>query len=179
MSDPRSRFSIAWADGSASSRSPLRSSTILGGRPPAAAKAVSTHCMVFVHTATGRCQQRHCHVQQRPVADPSKTCLPQAHGERHLALASVTSRQLWWSVRESNPRLPDSPSGALPSELTARDIVMVRIHVRYTSIRTCEGESMRRWSRRRRNLASKRRRWESNPLGPGCSRLPCRLAPAS
>jgi hypothetical protein len=24
-----------------------------------------------------------------------------------------------------------------------------------------------------------RRRWESNPLGPGCSRLPCRLAPAS
>ena len=24
-----------------------------------------------------------------------------------------------------------------------------------------------------------RRRWESNPLGPGCSRLPGRLAPAS
>ena len=24
-----------------------------------------------------------------------------------------------------------------------------------------------------------RGRWESNPLGPGCSRLPCRLAPAS
>ena len=26
---------------------------------------------------------------------------------------------------------------------------------------------------------SKRRRWESNPLRSGCSRLPCRLAPAS
>ena len=118
MSGPRSRLSIAWADDSASSRSPLRSSIILGGRPPAAVKAVSTHCMVFVHTAIGRCQQRHCHVQQRPVADPSKTCLPQALGERRLALASVTSRQLWRSVRDSNPRLPDSQSGALPTELT-------------------------------------------------------------
>ena len=30
-----------------------------------------------------------------------------------------------------------------------------------------------------RQLDSQRRRWESNPLRPGCSRLPCRLAPAS
>ena len=28
-------------------------------------------------------------------------------------------------------------------------------------------------------LVAKRRRWESNPLEPGCSRSPCRLAPAS
>ena len=30
-----------------------------------------------------------------------------------------------------------------------------------------------------RQLVGQRRRWESNPLRPGCSRLPCRLAPAS
>ena len=29
------------------------------------------------------------------------------------------------------------------------------------------------------NRVQQRRRWESNPLGPGCSRLPGRLAPAS
>src|SRR5437867_10355042 len=29
------------------------------------------------------------------------------------------------------------------------------------------------------SLLQKRRRWESNPLRPGCSRLPGRLAPAS
>lgn len=37
-------------------------------------------------------------------------------------------------------------------------------------------------ARRRQTLlevSSKRRRWESNPLGPGCSRLPGHLAPAS
>ena len=30
-----------------------------------------------------------------------------------------------------------------------------------------------------RQSIGQRRRWESNPLRPGCSRLPCRLAPAS
>ena len=30
-----------------------------------------------------------------------------------------------------------------------------------------------------RQLVGQRRRWESNPLRPGCNRLPCRLAPAS
>lgn len=30
-----------------------------------------------------------------------------------------------------------------------------------------------------RQLVGQRRRWESNPLTPGCSRWPCRLAPAS
>ncbi len=39
---------------------------------------------------------------------------------------------------------------------------------------TCE----RVWSSRL-PLSRERRRWESNPLRPGCSRLPCRLAPAS
>jgi hypothetical protein len=179
LSNHRSRFSTAWADGSASSRSPLRSSTILGGRPPAAAKAVSTHCMVFVHAATDRCQHGHCHMQQRPMADPMKTCLPQALGERHLAFASVTSRQLWWSVRESNPRLPDPQSGALPSELTvttssSSESMFGTQRSEPVKVNRCAAGPDDIGTLLPRDAGGSR-----THLKPGCSRLPCHLAPAS
>ena len=82
-------------------------------------------------------------------------------------------------VRESNPRQPDSWSGALPTELTSLDTTIGQNpcteHTPPTASSRGQG-SVRRWPGR--IIASKRRRWESNPLEPRCSRSPCRLAPA-
>ena len=79
-------------------------------------------------------------------------------------------------VRESNPRQPDSRSGALSTELTWLTRPSVRTHERNT-----RNQPPRPRTGQRAPLAwpYQRGRWESNPLGPGCSRLPCRLAPAS
>ena len=79
-------------------------------------------------------------------------------------------------VRESNPRQPDLRSGALPTELTWLTRPSVRTHVRNTRRRRPHRKTGQRAPLARPH---QRRRWESNPLGPGCSRLPGRLAPAS
>ena len=79
-------------------------------------------------------------------------------------------------VRESNPRQPACKAGALPTELTWLTRPSVRTHERNTRHRPPRPRTGHRaplaWP-------YQRGRWESNPLGPGCSRLPCRLAPAS
>jgi hypothetical protein len=82
--------------------------------------------------------------------------------------------------RESNPRQPGEKPGALPAELPRPGPAPVPI--------PCTGHVPPTAKRRGERAAgltgpaacfAKRRRWESNPLGPGCSRLPRRLAPAS
>ena len=68
-------------------------------------------------------------------------------------------------VRESNPRQPDSSSGALSTELTSLDTIFCTNHWRNTRRRPPEIRTGQRAPlEKAASMLTKRRRWESNPL---------------
>ena len=94
-------------------------------------KAVSTHYMALL----GAAAVRSVVLSQQRGPDSGRLNLrppPSGFMVADARTSAGANSSGWWSVRDSNPRLPDFGSGALPTELTAIDAIRFRAHTRNT-----------------------------------------------
>jgi hypothetical protein len=147
------------------------------------AKAVSTHYMVFVHAAAGGsfCRPislRPSRMARPSAADPTYARLPRASLVDAFAPGGANSFKSTFGTGVE-PVTARFTVWCSTSELTVGDIVIVRIHVRNTSLQIRKDGSVRRWSKRHQTLLKRDAGGSRTHFKLLCRQPPCRLAPAS
>ena len=180
MSGHRCRFSTASADKFAAGRSPSRSLISAGSLPPTAGES-GIHALQGVRSCCHRPMPTTALPEPRlgeadrdsnaaacdnqPAADPTDARLPRALGVTPCGVPGgrLPADSCGGRYGSRTRDFQIHRSGALPSELT------VTTSSRQIPCSVHTDPNRERWisaplARRHRNLASKRRRWESNPL---------------